>query len=189
MEELVFMRFNVILFAAAIVLTAIGLSACNSSSPSPPTTLPAHVEDHDGHDHAHGHDHGHADEGPNGGHLIELGTEEYHAEWLHDDESGKLTVFILGGSAKEPVPLSAKSIVIEKKIGEKAEKYEIPAAGRTDNTGKGAQFELVDKPLVEALKMAGQQGVEAKLIVDIEGKTFEGKFEHHEHGHHHGHKH
>jgi hypothetical protein len=165
------------------------ICGCNNSPPaSPPTVYPSHVEDHEGHGHDHAHDHSHADEGPNGGHLIELGNEEYHAEWLHDDDSGKLTVYILDAAAKKNVPISATSITIEKKIGDKADKYELLAIGRTDAEPKAAQFEITDKPLVEALKSAGQ-GVEASLSVDIEGKAFQGKFEHHEHGHHHGHKH
>lgn len=166
------------------------MAGCNSS-PSPPTVLPTHVEDQGdhGHDHAHDHGHDHADDGPNGGHLIELGAEEYHAEWVHDDDSGKLTLYILNGAAKELVPISASSITIEKKIGDKVEKYELPAVGRTDANTTGAQFEIIDKPLVEALKTAGQ-GVEATLLVEIEGKAFQGKIEHHDHGHdHHGHKH
>ena len=51
-----------------------------------------HDHDHDGHDH-HDHDHAHM-HGPNGGPVLELGDEEYHAEWLHDDESGKVTVVL-----------------------------------------------------------------------------------------------
>lgn len=175
---------------SAIVVALVGLAGCNSSTPpsSPPPVYPTHVADHEGHDHGHSHDHGHAEEGPNGGHLIELGNEEYHAEWVHDDDSGKLTVYILDAEAKKVVPISASTVTIEKKIGDKADKYELLAVGRTEADPKTAQFQITDKPLVEALKSAGQ-GVEANLSVDIDGKPFQGKFEHQEHDHHHAHKH
>src|SRR5688500_14491837 len=78
---------NQMFFCASILAMSVLISRCNSPPPSPPAVLPSHVED--GHGHAHAHSH--ADEGPNGGHLIELGNEEYHGEWLHDDDSGKLT--------------------------------------------------------------------------------------------------
>ena len=109
-------------------------------------------------------------------------------EWLHDDESGKLTVFILDGAAKEMAPIAAEHVTIEKKIGDKVDRYQLPAVDRTESTPKVAKFEIVDKPLIEALKTAGQ-GVEAKLTVDIDGKAFTGQFEHHDHADGHGHKH
>jgi hypothetical protein len=185
------MNWRITISRSAIAAAIVGMIlGCNSSPPSPPTVYPTHVEDHEGHGHDHAHDHGHshAEDGPNGGHLIELGHEEFHGEWLHDDDSGKLTLYILDGTAKKTVPISATSVTIEKKIGDKVDKYELQAVGRSDTSTKSAQFEITDKPLVEALKTAGQ-GVDATLIVDIEGKAFQGKIEHHEHGHHHGHKH
>jgi hypothetical protein len=164
---------------------------CNSApSGPPPAALPTEVHDHGpgGHDHAHGHSHGHADTGPNGGHLVEFQSEDYHAEWLHDDESGKVTVFILDKAAKTNVPIANESITIEKKIGEKSEKYQLMAQ-RADGETKTAKFEIVDKPLIEALKSVGH-GIEAIVSVEIDGKAFTGKFEHHDHGDHgHGHKH
>lgn len=178
------MRWTSYLLAAGLGFGLPLFVACNSSPSGPPDILPTQVED-GGHDHAHHHAHGHPDEGPNGGHLIELGNEEYHGEWLHDDESGRLTLFILDGSAKEMFPISARTVTIEKKIGDKTETYELAAAGAEEGA-KSAKFEIVDKPLIEALKTAGK-GVDAVLVVDIEGKNFRGAIEHHEHGHHHHH--
>ncbi|MGE0759630.1 MAG: hypothetical protein AB7F89_04395 [Pirellulaceae bacterium] len=181
-------------FRMVAVASLLGwLSGCNSApSGPPPDALPESVHDHDDHGHDHGHDHahahGHPETGPNGGHLVEFETEEFHAEWLHDDDSGKLTIFILDGPAKAVVPISADHVTIEKTIGDKTESYQLAATDRPAGETKGAKFEIVDKPLIEALKTAGQ-GVEARLTVDIEGRTFAGKFEHQDHGHSHGHKH
>jgi len=152
---------------------------------------------HDGHDHGpdgalpkapldeHGHDHSHAEAGPNGGHLLVLGDEKFHVEWLHDDEAGKLTVFILDGTAKKLVPIAAEKLVIEKKIGDKTDKYELVAVDRQGDMPKTAKFEIVDKPLIEALQAVGD-GVEASIAVDVNGESFVGKFTKHDHA---GHKH
>jgi hypothetical protein len=187
------MKITMCRFATTCVSVAmlVWISGCDSKPSTPPTVYPSHVDDHEGHGHDHAHDHGHshAEDGPNGGHLIELGQEEYHAEWVHDDDSGKLTLYILDGAAKKAVPISATSVTIEKKIGDKVDKYELQAVGRSETNTTSAQFEITDKPLIEALKTAGQ-GVDATLHVDVNGKSFQGKIEHHEHGHHHhGHKH
>jgi hypothetical protein len=172
------MRALTWLAAAGFVLVA---STGCSSAPSgpPPDAVPLGVHDHD---------HGHPATGPNDGHLIEFQTEDYHAEWLHDDQSGKLTIYILDGPAKAVVPIAAESITIEKKIGSKVETYRVPAADRSEASSKSAKFEITNKPLIEALKSAGQ-GVDATLTVVIDGQTLTGKFEHHDHGHHHHHKH
>jgi hypothetical protein len=146
------------------------------------------VDVHSGHDHA-GHDHGHAhDLGPNGGHLLELGDEQFHAEWVHEDESGKLTVFILDAAGKELVPIAAEKLVLEKTIGDRTDKYELLAVDRQGEAPKSARFEIVDKALLAALQLVGQ-GVEASLTVDVNGQPFTVKFPKHEDHDHHGHKH
>src|SRR6187401_3013788 len=68
-----------------------------------------------GHDHDHGHEHVHS--GPHKGHLMEIGGEEYHAEWTHD-ESGKVTFYILDSEAKKEVPIAADEITIDVKVGD-----------------------------------------------------------------------
>lgn len=182
------MRFYSILSVAALG-SALWLGCSNSQpiSGDPPPIVDGHDHDHSGHDHS-GHDHGHshAHLGPNGGHLMELGDEEYHLEWTHDDDSGKLTVFILDGNVKELVPIAAEKIVIEKSIGTRSDKYELTAVDRQGEVPKSAKFEIVDKALVTALKAVGD-GVEASLSVDINGKPFTVPFVKHED--HHGHKH
>src|SRR5689334_20069810 len=60
----------------------------------------------------HGHEHHH--HGPHNGHLMEIGGEEYHAEWTHD-ESGKVTFYILDSEAKKEVPVAADEITIDVK--------------------------------------------------------------------------
>src|SRR5262245_7938870 len=76
---------------------------------------------------AHEHDHDHAHHGPHHGHLMEIGGEEYHAEWIHE-ESGKVTFYILDADAKKEVPIVDEKIVIDVKIGENpAKTFELSA--------------------------------------------------------------
>src|SRR5262245_6577760 len=125
------------LLVFGITFTLVASLGCNSSPTGPPpAVVPREVHDH-GHGQSHsGHDHGHPNTGPSGGHLVEFQTEDFHAEWLHDDETGKLTIYILDGAAKQPVPIAAESISIEKKIGEKAEKYQLTGVDRSEAAAK-----------------------------------------------------
>jgi hypothetical protein len=175
------------------VVAACGMSAwsllmiagCNthhgSSEASPPTETTTTSTDGHG-DHGHGdHDHGHEDTGPHGGHIVEIGEEQLHAEWTHDD--GEVVVYLLDSSAKSDVTISAATISITTKIGENETTYELPAVA--PENGQSSRFALSDPSMVEALKAVGP-GVEATIVVHVDGKPLTGEFEHHEHG---GHKH
>ncbi len=129
----------------------------------------------------HGHDHAHPAHGPNGGHLVELGDEEYHAEWLHDDATGTVTVIILDGQVKDEVGIEAESLTINVAIeGQSPQTYELPAVNRSsDDPPKATRFELSSEKLLTALQIG--TGVHATLSVDIAGKQYVGKIEHHHH--------
>ena len=160
-----------------LTLICLGAVGCQSNSPEQPVAQG--VEQ--GHAHSHGHTHGHSHEeaGPHGGHLVELGEEEYHAEWLHDDESGLITVYVLDGDAAADVPILADQITIDVKIGGNSSQHLLAAVDPAEETGT-ARFELSDKSLIEALKIAGQ-GAEAEITVEIQGTPYTGHFEHDAH--------
>lgn len=162
----------------AVLCAVLPWAACNSSPP--PTPAPV-TNDHGGHDHAHGHDH--PDTGPNGGHLVELGDEEYHIEWTHDDATGLVTLYILDGAIKELVPIPSESITVTAKV-EDAIEYKLSAVEPSGDPLATAQFALKSPELLVSLQLAGQ-GTDVSVAVMIDGKEFLGKFEHHEHGHHH----
>jgi hypothetical protein len=107
-----------LVFASALGLCAAGCSPAAPPSPvsggtvtSPPpgTVAPAHD------------DHGHASEGPHHGALVELGNEEYHAEVVHDDTTGSVTVYLLDSSAKKSATTTATEAVINLKHGDSPE--------------------------------------------------------------------
>lgn len=129
----------------------------------------------------HGHEHHH--HGPHNGELMELGNEQYHAEWIHD-ESGKVTVYILDSAAKKEVPIAADEITIDVKIGNNPpQPFHLTAVNPRD--GKSAAFEITDKnfePLFHQLKSTS---VTLTLHVNIDGKQFDEPIKEHEHGHEH----
>lgn len=148
----------------------------------PPSTSPngssTQVDTHD-------HDHDHPHHGPNGGDLIELGNEEYHAEFLHDD-TGLLTIILLDSSAKTPVTIAAGEIVLNVKAAESAQ-YNLtanPAEG--EQAGQSSRFQRTD---AELAKLLDQAGTEATLVVTIAGKQYRGKLNHQHGAHDHDHDH
>lgn len=173
--------------AAILILAVATWAGCGPTKKTPDkntagTTKP---NDHEGHDHDHDHDHDHAHaHGPNGGHIAELDSadkkgEDYHAEWLHDDESGQVTVYLLDADMKNEVGIEAEDISIDIKTGDKTVTYQLKAANRTEGDKPTAtRFELIDNALVTILS---GDGIDAKIRVMINGMEFSGKIEHHKH--------
>lgn len=157
-------------FAAALIIGCGGPTGTKNTKKEGGTADP-----HAGHDHsAHG---------PHEGHLVELGEEEYHAEWKEDDDSGKVTVWILDSTAKKTEAIAAESIKISVNVAKEAKEYELPAVDRTTGDKPTAfKFEIVSKELLGQLETPKQ--TEPKISVDINGKSFVGKIEEHaEHKH------
>ncbi len=148
-----------------------------------------HAHDHEGHDHE-GHDHeGHDhDASPHGGHVLELGGHEYHAEWARDDELSKITVYLWDSKIENEV-FTSSEVVIGVTINEKTERYKLePANSIVDDPAMASQFTSSDASLLTALKIG--EGLEIRLQVEIGGTDFDVKIEHHEDAHgHHGHDH
>jgi hypothetical protein len=152
------------------------LAGCGGSASGPEKA--ANVsQSPDAHDHAHDHAH----HGPHHGHLMEIGEEEYHAEWTHE-ETGRVTFYILDAEAKKEVPIESPEIRIEVKIGDNPSvTYTLPAVQPQD--GKSAVFETTNKELLGALETLKSPGVVATLHVTIAGKTFAQRIVEHEHAH------
>lgn len=124
--------------------------------------------------------HDHPSKGPHGGALVELGNEEYHAEMVHDEKAGKVTVFLLDSAGKQAVPISARDLTVNIRRSGKPAQYRLKAAPlEGEEQGKCSAFASSDKELLEHLDA---EGVEARLRVSINGKSYSGKLEHsHEH--------
>lgn len=157
-------------------LTLIAALGCGESKQNAPAANSSSTE---------ADEHAHPTEGPHHGSLIELGNEEYHAELVHDDAAGTVTIYLLDSAAKAVVPVDAKQLQINLSHDGEAEQFELlatPEAG--DPPGKASKFVSSDAELAEELD---HEGVQAQLVVSIAGKQYRGTIEHdHDHeGHDH----
>jgi hypothetical protein len=145
----------------------------------PGTLSTAEDGDHDDHEHAH------AAEGPHGGSIVELGTEEYHAELVHDEASKTVTVFILDASATKAAPIDATEVVINLTHEGEGEQFKLAASSDSaDPAGSSSRFASADPELAEELDHAHGG---ATLVVTVAGKQYRGELAHdHDHeGHSH----
>tara|TARA_R110002111_G_scaffold211705_1_gene275185 strand:+ start:2608 stop:3138 length:531 start_codon:yes stop_codon:yes gene_type:complete len=172
---------NHLISSTAFLLLAIIFSGCSSESNKSqnsdvPDLPPATVET-DAHDHP--------SDGPHHGHLIELGKEEFHAEFIHDEKNSTVTIYILDGTAKNVVPIDSKEILINLKHDGRGEQFKLTALpDKGDPEGQSSRFVSNDKELNEDLHA---KGADARLALRIAGKSYSGKIEP-DHGSH-DHKH
>lgn len=170
------MRVKHVNFLATCIVLL--LAACNSIAPPQPAPAPP-AENHSGHSHSHSHE----EVGPNGGHLVELGDEDYHLEWTHDDATGLVTLYVLDSTAKKPVPVVSETITITAKV-KGSNEYHLAAVDPIGDPPATAKFELKSPELLVALSLAGA-GADVSVVVMIDGKEYPGEFEKHDHAHSH----
>lgn len=126
--------------------------------------------------------HNHPTEGPHGQPLIELGNEDYHAELVHDDKAGTVTIYILDSGATKEVAIDAAEVTINLKHGDHAEQF--PLAAEPDESGKASKFVSTDSHLAAHLD---EEGAGGELVVTIDGTQYRGALAHdHDHAHDHG---
>ncbi|WP_164101475.1 hypothetical protein [Candidatus Laterigemmans baculatus] len=122
--------------------------------------------------------HAHHDEGPHGGHLIELGrSHAFHAEIVEGDDARQVTVYILG-SELELVPIEQPTITLSLVVDGKAQAFELQANDPVE--GRSSSFVANDANLYETLHAPGVTG---KLLVAIDGKSYSGAVGAHDHDH------
>ncbi|MEI6239981.1 MAG: hypothetical protein WCR51_06305 [Planctomycetia bacterium] len=127
--------------------------------------------------------HVHPTEGPHHGALIELGKEDYHAELVHDDATDTVTIHILDASATKAVPITAKHVILNMRVGGKPRQFPLPARAQTgEAAGSSSAFAATDKELCTVLDSHGASG---RLNVEIGGKVYVGKIGGHSHAHKH----
>tara|TARA_R110002049_G_scaffold72490_1_gene186992 strand:- start:99730 stop:100242 length:513 start_codon:yes stop_codon:yes gene_type:complete len=124
----------------------------------------------------------HPEHGPHGGELIELGQETYHGELIHTAE--KVTIYVLDGSATEMVPIAAPTLTVSLKHDGAVQSFDVSADSDTDDPdGKSSRFVSTDATLCEWM----QHDAEGAVIIEIEGKMYNGEITHHDHDHDHDH--
>lgn len=146
-------------------------------------------------------EHAHASHGPHDGAIIELGDESYHAELVHEEATGKVTVYVLDSAAKNAVPIEASEVLVNIRQGEQGRQFKLaaePDAG--DSAGKSSRFSSTEAELGAALDA---EEAKAALVLTIAGVQYRGEIalghdedhehedheneEHHEHDDEHGH--
>ena len=153
-----------------LCLAALIVAGCNNSSDTNTQKPATPADPHAGHDHS--------SLGPHGGHILELGEEDYHAEWRFNNDSGEVTIYLLDAEAKKAVTTTAKTISVQVTHGDDVSDYELPAINQSDeDPPTTSEFELVDTVLLELLKAVGH-GIDATLKVVIEDKEYSGPFGH-----------
>lgn len=137
------------------------------------------TDDHSGHGHGHG---GH---GPNGGDIVELGNEEFHAEFVVDEANHQIDVYILGSDAETAKPIEATEISISFKHGESVEEFKLAAAPLTGELpGQSSRFTLAD---AEAFAELHEHPEGATLSITVGEESLTGTVKHsHDHGDGHG---
>ena len=127
--------------------------------------------------------HAHPTEGPHHGDLIELGNEEYHAEILHNEDAGTVTIYVLNGAATEQVPIDATDVTINAKHDGKPEQFKLAASpDANDPQGKSSCFVSDNEELAHHLD---EEGAEPRLVLTINGKSYRGVITHDHEGHDH----
>jgi len=178
------MNLRKFLALSLVVSTSLWLG-CDVKKPvkAPNAGTSAHDHDHDhDHDHAPKEDkHDHPEHGPHGGHIAHFDTSPTtHFEWAHDDDAHTLTVYF-----EELVSAGAKveSVDVVVTSGGTEKSFKLSAL----ETAKiaGSIFEAKDQELLTLVGASGDdpKGVQAKLIVTIDGKKESVllKDEHHHH--------
>ena len=184
-----FLRRSLPLFLAAASMPM--FCGCPTGSGDGAADAPADASaDADGGGH---HGHSHDDPGPAGGHILEIGDEEYHVEWVHDEDDDSVITFIVRDEmAKEEFPIAADRMVLEFTVEdasgqESKREVDVPAVGQSADNPKTAKFELTDRVAIGNI-LGGSEDVTTVLKVTIDGVAYEKQIEHHAgHGHSHSH--
>ncbi len=126
-------------------------------------------------------EHAHPEHGPHNGDLIELGNEEYHLEFVHDEKAGIVAFYLLDSAAKKMLAIPAKQILVNVKVAGKGKQWKIPPfPQQNDPKDNYTCYGTKDKELISTLD---KHGIDAMVVIDIAGKQYRGKIEHHhDHG-------
>jgi len=172
--------FLSLLSVCSVSLAGCGQSFCNGGDcghDHGPVTQPLHASQYV-----------HPTEGPHHGDLVELGNEEFHAEIVHDEATGTLTVYLLDSCAVNAVGSKSTEVKINLSHDGTAEQFVLVASPQPmDSPGESSRYVSHDAELAEELDHAHGS---AQLVLMIQGKQYRGKIEHdHDHDLSHDHHH
>lgn len=162
-------------FAALGCTFAVVLGGCGPASRTAPPAVKS--SDHAVHDHP--------TEGPHHGALVELGDEQYHAEVVHNEQAGEVSVYLLDAAATNAVPIDAAELTLNLTHDGQPQQFKLTAAPDAgDPASAGSRFTSADADLLKELAHGHAEG---QLVVRIGSKQFRGLLplaeddEHHDH--------
>ena len=130
-----------------------------------------------------GHD-PHPTEGPHGGHLIELGNEEFHGEITYD-ATKSVTVFVLDAAAKKQVSIESREVTFNINVDGKPMQFKLAEVPDVDDPkGESSRFISSDPKLLGLFEAPFVHGT---LVLRIHGQSFRGDIDIHRDGGHHEH--
>lgn len=145
---------TVTILCASLVLFC-GCPTQQSPAPAPQPAAPAEPsQDHVGHSH---------DFGLHGGSLAVLGSHQFHAEALANEESGEVEIRIYTGSNK-PTTLNVKELTLNRTIDRKPKQYTLSVA----DGGETTTFKISDKELAEVINDRTWDG-ELQVLLMLDG--------------------
>jgi len=155
----------------AVIALSLGLLAgCgegdkgNGSSPS------THKPEDQGHTHG---------KGPHDGVIVHVGEGAGHVEFLHDHETWKIVLYVLGDDSKTPVRIATPPALHRKPSGGPVQVKCQPVDAAQ---GGASHFEAVDAVLKS-------DHLDGQIAIAIGGKDYFLAFPHHDHEQGHGHEH
>ena len=124
--------------------------------------------------------HAHPDQGPHGGELIELGQGAFHAELTHEQED--ISIYVLDSSCTKPVAIASEKLTVSLKHEGQVNSFDLaPSPDNNDPAGMTSRFTSSDPQLGQWL----EAGAEGAVVIQIEGKSYNGKIAHdHDHDDH-----
>ena len=128
-------------------------------------------------------EHHHPEHGPNGGHVVILGHDDYHAELLFDAANRNVTVMLLDHDMTTLTPVEGVMVL---KLEGAPEPIAFESAPQEfDPAGQTSRFTLAGDKLPESVK--AEEDLHGKLELTVAGTPHAGEIAHdHDHeGHDH----
>ena len=156
-----------------LAMSLVGFTGCDGQATNATSSAHTHSHDHGG-NHDHGGEHAH---GPHGGHIIDLGTEEFHAELTHAAEAPVVGIHLLAADSRSAAAIDAPSLTIHVSVDGTPTQYSLPAVPQPgEAAGKSSYFELTSEPL-RAIVTGDtlSPNTRARLSITIGGLPFAGE--------------
>jgi hypothetical protein len=174
------MRFNFLPTCLAAVALAAFVTGCGDSAKKGFKEVPKGTKVVDT-SHEHHHEHG-----PHGGHIIELGEEEYHAEVAVSGAKSKtLHVYLLGPDGKKPQTTDQKEVTLNLTVEKKPVQLKLAAAPlKGEPEGQSSHFEAAVSDEIGP-HVRDIEALKGRLVATIGGKQYTADLAHdHDHDDH-----